>query len=602
MARPDSSLACVCLLTLLCLGCGEAERVPRGENLLRGSTETLAGDRRMVLESQMGTIREIHCADRTRPAVTLKAGQEGSAVVVTGNRPQLVVSGCRPATTAGEERRQGVLLFTIASQDGHPREAELRIPRHGGWWRQRIDLAQLEGEVLRLGLQVRLPPGEELYLSEMVLEHEVPSPPPQRSGRQVLVVSLDTLRADAVMTPDPQELPTFARLAAEAERWTTHYAASSWTQPSHASLLTGQPLTVHGASDHPIHPAVTTVAERFRAAGFRTGGAVYHCVWLDKKFGFGRGFEGYVSGKWRLDTAVRHTLNWIGEHRGEDFFYFLHGFEPHSDFHRLPYEGGLDGAGVAALGFPDYGCREGRCASRLLRELGTGEIATLPGEEALLRRLYQGGVETSDAALGELIDGLRRLGVWENLLLVVTSDHGELLFEHGETLHGQFWEPGIRVPLFIKWPGGRGGGAVREHRSSALDIVPTLLTAFDLPLEGLPGMPLAERAEPRRQGAPVFLETAGWHAVITGPGAGLKLVEYPALGEVHLFDLGVDPDELHNLAASRPADTERLLQALHRNQERGTQLQESLEEGKGLGPAPDLTPEERRRLRSLGYL
>ena len=620
MARPERALLLTLCLVGPGLGCGESSLLERSDDLIHGAPAVPeqaahpAGPS-TVLEAHIGIPTAVHCGDRSNFAVPLRGGMQGSAVFLTGRKPRLLLSGCRPGGKVPPDEPQGVLLFTLHGNDGHRRDAEVRIPRHGKWWWQTLDLGELEDEVLQLHFKVRLPPGEQLYLSELVLQHAVPAPPANPVARQVLLVSIDTLRADEIPGNGDSalaRLPAFARLASAAERWEPHYAAASWTQPSHASLLTGQPLGVHGANDHALHPAVPTLAERLRAAGFRTGASVYDCVWLGEKFGFNRGFEDYRVGKWWMHTAIRHALGWMGDHRGDDFFYFLHVYEPHSDYRRLPYES-LDTTPetVRGWGFPGYGCRQGECASRLLRGMLDGTIQPIDGEAEVLRRLYRGGIRDTDRGLEELLEGLEQLGIRDNLLLIVTSDHGEFFLEHGQLLHGGFWEEGLRVPLFIKWPEGRHAGTTRAEPSSALDLAPTILSLSDLPAEDLPGTPLDQR----RDGGlarPVLIEAPAWQAMIlagkTGPGETgnrdhrWKFIENRASGELRLFDLREDPREFHNLAPQQPAEVERLLALLERYREHSARTLEEAERRQRRGPVADLTPEEQQRLRSLGYL
>jgi arylsulfatase A-like enzyme len=610
VVRPDRAALSLRLLSFLIvglLGCGRAATVPRAEDLLVRSA--LAGS--PVLESRMGVNREVHCGSRTQYGIEMRDGARRSAIVLSGEKPRLGLSGCSPASTPGGSDPPGILTVVVESGRGEPQSVEVEIPAQEAWWHREIDLRELgrdlEGQVLHLRFRTQLPQGERLFLSEATLHHEVPAArPARRRPRQVLLVSLDTLRFDAVDTDPQGKTPTFARLARQAEQWNPHYAASSWTQPSHAALLTGYPLLVHATDEHAVHPAVTTLAERFRSAGFRTGGAVYDCVWLGKKFGFHRGFEDYQDGKWRLDTAVDHTLNWIGEHPGEDFFFFLHTYEPHSDFERIPYESSaFDEATVEELGFPDYGCRQGLCASRMLRGIREGQVQPLPGEGELLHRLYRAGVRDTDRSLGRLLEGLEALGVWRDLLLVVTSDHGEFFLEKGEVLHGSFWEPGVRVPLFIKWPAGRHAGKVRTAVSSALDLPPTLLQTFGLPADDLPGSALAKRrqlAEAGAAGPPAFIDAGGWHAVVTSGEERLKLIQHRFHGTLRLFDLQADPEESHNLLAERSQDVERLQALLARHDERSLQALEVAKERRERVENPaELDPEERERLRALGY-
>jgi arylsulfatase A-like enzyme len=330
-------------------------------------------------------------------------------------------------------------------------------------------------------------------------------------------------------------------------------------------------------------------------AGLATGGMVHDCVWLNPKFGFHRGFEDYRSVKWRTGQITRAAVNWMAAHRDRPFFFFLHTFDPHSDFRHLPYEGaGVDTASVRTRFAVDgYGCRDRRCASDLLGGLGNGEIEPLPGEKAILEYLYAAGVRETDAQLGRLFDDLHRLGLWDELTIVVTSDHGEMLLEHGRTLHGQWWNEVLQVPLIVKWAHGERAGRRTTVPTSALDLAPTLLDLAGAAADDLPGSDLRRP----RQDRPIFSLHADWWVVFRGGFKGA----FGLRGRHGLYDLTADPREEHDLTAERPAlaaELEEEVRALHRW---SAATRDSLGQG-GTAGSRVLTDEERDRLRALGYL
>jgi len=434
-------------------------------------------------------------------------------------------------------------------------------------------------------------------------------PPPS-----ILLVSLDTLRADVLdaVTADGEPLtPNLHRLAAEGEIFDPHYAGASWTKPSHAVLLTGYPFTVHhvdGAASLP--PFVPTLAGRLAGAGYATGGLVHDCVWLNPKFGFHRGFDDYRSVKWETGQLRRGAFNWIAEHaRGEPrrpFFFFLHSFEAHSDFLRLPYESlGTDAAAVRdRFGVAGYGCRGGHCASGMLNALDKGTLEPLPGEAEIVRSLYDAGVAETDAELGRLFDDLRDLGVWDDLMVVVTSDHGELILEHGRTMHGTPFEEVVRVPLVVKWPrSARGedeaGGRRTTRLTSSVDIAATMTALASAPGPDLPGIDLRRPRENR----PVFVGSAAWAVIVQD---GWKLL----LGQDGnpLFHLAEDPGEAENVSDHHPEVVERL-RARQRDLTAWSETARARlldlygdDAGGKRGSEAELSQEEKERLRALGYL
>jgi len=523
-----------------------------------------------------------------------------------------------------------VLTVTVEGIGGLSTEARIEVPGAAadpstGWSERTIDLAPHAGGRGTVHLQVK--GAARVYVSDLAVRHLLPTrevaADSQRAGRatglgrrlgdlfsgrrrasarRILLISIDTLREDAIgaLTEPPtpparSPTPHLDAFAREAEIWSPHYAAASWTKPSHASLLTGLPPAVHGADsiEGAMAPGVTTLAQRFAATGAHTVGLVRNCEWLNPAFGFDRGFESYRVVPWHAAQQVRVVESWLVAHRRQDLFFFLHLFTPHSDTWALPYEArGVTQATVEKRwGLPDYGCRAGQCASELLKALNAG-LAPLPHEADILRSLYRQGTRDVDAALGTLFDDLRQAGLWDDLTVVVTSDHGEAFFEHGRVLHTTVHQEIVRVPLMIKWPGGRHAGERHETPTSSLDVAPTLLAAAGLPTAGLPEPPLAERSA----GRPIFAGTTQ-RAVFSGPWKAIF-----SAGQPELYRLDRDPHERDDVATAQPDEVARLRSLLDAEIARETRLRQALDGKGGAAKEPGLSDAERRRLKALGYL
>lgn len=586
--------------------------------------EDLVTDGSLARANGTSTTGELFCADETRFGVTLEAGAEVRLSATLGGEPRLLLSACAEAddTPPGEpESEPSDASLTVTVEGDRGLSSEMRLDLSAGRWVERsLPLAAHAGGQVGLRLSTGSRP---VHVADLAVRHRLPTgttssptrgradggwswpwsrdrrPPPR-----ILLISIDTLRRDAVgdlagPSDRPSPTPSLDAFATQAEVWTSHYAAASWTKPSHASMLTGVSPAVHGALgiEDPMTPEVETLAERFSAAGLATAALVYDCRWLAPDFGFAQGFDTYAVVPWRASQAVRGTASWVAEHPDEGFFYFLHLFTPHSDSRVLPYEGeGVTRRSVERLfGVADYGCRAGRCASALLTAINDG-LEPLPEEGEILRHLYRGGVSDVDRALGKLFEDLRDAGLWDAMTVVVTSDHGEAFFEHGRVLHGTLHQEILQVPLLVKWPGGEGAGTRREVPSSALDLAPTLLASAGLPIDGLPGTPL----ERRPRGEPIFAGTLD-RALIED---GWKLVVRLRGGQMELYDLSEDPAERHDLSADpRAADR---LERLRRHYEAFVERERELRAAIGAHAhgdiGPTLTPEERERLEALGYL
>jgi arylsulfatase A-like enzyme len=541
---------------------------------------------------------EIVAVDETWVSVTLAAGSEVRADIELLDEPTLTLAGSLECGDSVDPPMEGDLVGSVRASRGREVGLEIAFDAADGWWRQVVDLDGLANTRSELAVRADIPTGCIVRLREATIRHLRRIPVPESEPKtQVLLVSVDTLRRDGVGSFGGSVVtPSLDRLAEEAERWTTVYAAASWTKPSHASLLTGYYPETHRAIllDQGMDAAVPTLAERFRSAGFATSALVFDCTWLSPRWGFGKGFDSYQVTQWRAGRQARAAAGWVLDHRDKDFFFFLHTFEPHSDFAVLPYEApGLSQRSIAQkYGVEGFGCRRGLCASRFVNALSDGEVPRRPKDAKILRNSYDMGISYLDASLGELFDALRQSGVWDDLLVVVTSDHGEEFDEHGGFGHSALYDEILRVPLIIKWPRGERAGVVNTSPSSGIDVAPTLLEHAGLPFAGLPGGHLHSR-DPD---SPILAGTLEL-AVVAGGFKGVFGGNRPA----RLYDLTEDPGELVDLASQRPEILEDLRIILADQRDQARALYRSFG-SKGNQGTVELGERERERLKAFGYL
>jgi len=387
---------------------------------------------------------------------------------------------------------------------------------------------------------------------------------PSREGADVVLVTIDTLRADAVGFAGNRrvETPALDRLAAAGRVFDDAHAHNVVTLPSHTNILTGLYPYQHGVRDNSgfaLSPKVPTLATLLKRAGYATG-AFVGAYPLDARFGLGQGFDVYddrfprgsnpddfVLAERRGDQVVAAARAWWEGQKGKRRFLWVHLYDPH-----------------AAYAPP---------------EPFAGRYRDNP---------YLGEVAATDSFLAPLLtpflDGRERPA-----LVIVTSDHGESLGEHGELTHGLFaYEATLKVPLVV-WgagvPKGRDGRPARH-----VDIVPTVLSflRLDLPA-GLPGRSLLAPAENQRT-ASYFeaLSSAlnrGWAPLRGMLREGKKLIDLPL---PELYDLPKDPKEERNLFAEDRRTAHDLRAALPT-------------ESSWPPPRGAVSPEEEARLRSLGY-
>ena len=452
-----------------------------------------------------------------------------------------------------------------------------------------------------------------------------PAPPPS-----VLLVTIDTLRPDRIgCYGGPGGLtPRMDRLAAEGVLFERATTSLPRTTQSIASLMTGRYPRGHGARGlfSYLPAANRTLAEILKERGYATG-AIVSNVFLRPGQGFEQGFDHYDNppGRWDGNSAEAITaaaIAWLDAlPPGTPWFLWVHYLDPHwtydpgPPFDRDP-RGGPGG-------------RPAVYADLEARQVTKGEVIFGGRLDAAsidrIRDLYDGEIARTDAALGPLLDraaGRDRSGP---PLVVLTSDHGESLGEHGYYFaHGEYlYEPGLRIPLLFSRPGTIDQGFRSPALAQNIDIAPTILALLGLHrMPSIDGRPLFVPADPVTlvafRAAPgrdlVFAESdfqlihpenrryhipgpAGrWSAVSDGR---LKVIRIPRPGGdlFETYDLETDPGETRALpeGAADPAARARLLRALVDFSDH--------EAGAGaVLPTNSEWDEQRERLRSLGYV
>lgn len=410
-----------------------------------------------------------------------------------------------------------------------------------------------------------------------------PAPAP---GPPIVVLTIDTLRADAAVQMD-----TWAALAPRGRAFPRALAASSWTVPSLSTLWTGAPAHVHGAGARtpgggyaPLDPALSTLPEELRAAGYDTAAFVVN-PFASRQLGIGRGFRTWFhadenvpqrlpfsrrpDGPHAGDGArvVDHALAWLDGAPDTGWLLWVHLFDPH-----LPYRHVAPDSAARTVKHP--------------KQIRNGAFGDTTRLENAVRRAYLDEVDYADAEALRLVQALDARGFFDRGLLVFTSDHGEELwdhggFEHGHSHHGEVTD----VALALAAPGLPPATGAKPGQVGLLDVANTLRAAAGLPAQG-PGLDLrgpipADRvltAAGNLYGDPqTSARSTAARAIVTRPA------ESPATTQ--RFDLTADPREMAPLPDD-PADPVR-----------NAALLTPLPEAKG--PAADVNED---RLRAIGYL
>ncbi len=391
-----------------------------------------------------------------------------------------------------------------------------------------------------------------------------------RAAGPVILISIDTLRADHLPVYGYKRVrtPAIDALAGDGMVFENAYSHSPQTLPSHVSILSGLLPFEHGVRDNigfAVKPDAVLLPAMLRPAGYVSGGFVSAYV-LRAETGIGRAFDHFdarlppaspevAMGDLQRDGAATLAAaeGWLDTLQSPRFMLFLHLYEPHS-----PY------TPPARFGTYDP---------------------------------YDGEIAYADEIVGRLIASLKQRRLYDDALIVLLSDHGEGLGDHGEQEHGLFlYRETIRVPLIVKLPRPKSAGRRIATPVQHCDIVPTILDLLTLaPQTGLRGRAL----RPLFTGATIpeaglYAEALysryhfGWSELYALTDARYAFIQAP---RDELYDLHEDPGERHNLAAERGSTRLAMRSALDR-----------LLAGAPMGAPAAVSAETRAQLQALGYV
>jgi tetratricopeptide (TPR) repeat protein len=348
----------------------------------------------------------------------------------------------------------------------------------------------------------------------------------------VILISIDTLRADHLPAYGYEKVATPGIDAFRKDSILYGNAVSHvpLTLPSHATLMTGLLPPQGGVRDNTgyvLSDKHATLALELKKDGYATGAAVSTVV-LVKSSGISRGFDFFdddIEAKkagMSISMIQRAGLEtekvseeWIRAHEGSPFFYFLHLYEPHTPYEPVePYRSR----------YPD--------------------------------NPYDGEIATADAIVGRFLDFLKGEKIYDGAMVILLSDHGEGLGDHGEDEHGTLlYRATLHVPLMVKLPGGRLGGSRVTRTVGLVDVFPTVAAVVGIPVpEGLSGVSLLEDGG-KGAGRRIYSETLfpryhfGWSDLACLTDGQYEYIHAP---REELYDYLSDPGEAKNLAAGLP--------------------------------------------------
>lgn len=428
----------------------------------------------------------------------------------------------------------------------------------------------------------------------------------------IILISLDTLRADHLgcYGYSRPTSPALDNLSQDAALFANTYAQSSWTLPSHMSLLFSLNSASHQVyfNDQRVDESLPSMAtflkeEGYITYGFTGGG------YVSSIYGFAKGFDWYdepVGGRKAplgMDEAERMfevTSEWLGKNQDKPFFLFLHTFQIHG-----PYASPEPWNEM----FLQKGAGWNRLALRNFLDSHGDDYPFTPDEKSNIVALYDQEIRyTDDVLIAPLVARLKELGIYDNTLLIVTSDHGEEFDDHGGWLHGRtVYNELIRVPLVIKFPESAYKGTRVESKCRLIDILPTALDTAGIKysrsaLEGRSLFTFLNGSETEDR---VFISDLAHKnvpdpcpALIATNSKNLKFIIQKSKGGVkaiEAFDLNRDPRERNNIFKRTQAIRQDILAELDAYYAEKAKLQRNKQRIR-------MDKELEEKLKALGYL
>jgi arylsulfatase A-like enzyme len=450
---------------------------------------------------------------------------------------------------------------------------------------------------------------------------EVRKTTPVHPIRQVILILVDSLRADHLSCygAGALETPSIDRLAAGSVVFEDALAAAPWTLPSMASIVTGVDPSVHMTTDwsHSLPDELVTVAELMRRSGYVTAALGINPV-LGPKSNFAQGFDeydfypkpvpGHTLGLRLLRSAApglipvelttsgltERAVAWIRSHQEDDFFLWIHYYDPHLPY-SPPVEFLPDTEPTPSIGSSFNG----------LNKIRGGQFAPDSLEKSWIHELYASEIRYVDDSIGKLIDSLDKLGLVDDALIILTSDHGEEFWEHGGFEHGHtLYREVLSVPLIIKLPGSE---PARIHRRVSLaNLMPTILESCGIEydrnaVQSQSLLGLIDSGAGEAYEVPLFASGNLYYepqeSVVQDD---MKYILWKTSGREELFDLVKDPDESTSVLASDSRTAARARRLLHQQHEQSAELRRLM--GIESPESARLDNSTLDRLRSLGYI
>ncbi len=440
--------------------------------------------------------------------------------------------------------------------------------RGNSWAGKKIDLNAFAGQQVTFTLEVdhlNTKHHDYFYWGDPIVYGDAPE-----KAIPVILISCDTLRADHLSCYGYKRETTpnlDAWAAQEAVLFENAIVPETWTMPSHASMLSGLYPKTHGATaDSVLAESIVTLADVAREEGYLAAGFTGFQYWLAPSWGFAQGFDLYdvptVPLRKISDTNIRAS-QWLSAHPTPSLFLFLHNGDCHQKISSMGYTTPYDPGNPSFLHFakafdppPSFKRVDSDFppTEEFMSAANRGEITISDEEKAYCIALYDDCIRMVDYEITRFFDELKRLNLYDQSLIILTSDHGEEFAEHGLYGHSQVFDECARVPLLIRFPNGEYGGTRISELVQNIDIFPTVLDVIDPSrdagqIDGRSLLPVIRDGQGGRSFA--YIQRMSQQAVRTPQ---YKLIYLPRHSTSQFYDLQRDPEELVDLHQTPPPE------------------------------------------------
>jgi arylsulfatase A-like enzyme len=404
-----------------------------------------------------------------------KDGKLGFGVGISGQQPP-----------AGKGAKASVV---VTPEGGAPKEL-FKVDLASKWSDQVLDLNAFAGRIAKVELKIDgdVGTGRAAWSTPALLLPKKPLAKQEKIAKNVIVVLIDTLRARSLKSFNAQtrvKTPVIDTIASEGAVLEATQAPENWTKPSTASVLTGLYPATHGAkTDAAVLPkGATLLSESLKEAGFRTSSFIAN-GYVSDKFGFNQGWDyytNYIREKKSTDAenVFKDAGDWIEKNKDKRFFAYVHTIDPH-----VPYDPPDEFLNMYKKGEYSGQISPRKTADQL------GEAKHAPpkitfndADKQYLKDLYDGEVSYHDHYLGLFVARLKKLGLYDDTVFVITADHGEEFDEHGSWGHGHtVYQDLLWIPYVVRFPGVVPAGTRIKQATSSMTIFPTVLEAAGVAL------------------------------------------------------------------------------------------------------------------------